>query len=407
MREQSIATIERLEERTLLAGNVTAAIQNQILTITGDRRSNGIVIDTKGLGAGSVRLSSDDTSINGDFLPLEFTVIEIRISLGDGKDRVPLDNMQWAGRLEINTGNSGDYIQIDGSELNEVLVRSGDGNDTLNLVNSSVHETDIATAAGDDLVTLMGGSFARRVLINTGGGNDTIFHRSTFARGRRIDDGPGNDLITSESIQHVFDFRNGRQFWRGAFADVFRNPDVSQELEWGMRRLPGSVGEGQGLFIKSINSTDDTFMYVTRPVSGLEPGTYQVRFDIRFASNAPSNCSGIGGAPGESVFLRAGATPIRPRARVDEEGIMRLNVDHGQQGSRGKAASLAGNIANGRDCDGTLRYVSLRRRHIHTALVRTNAEGMMHLIVGTDSGFEGTTALYYQRIGVQLIRVAQ
>jgi hypothetical protein len=40
-------------------------------------------------------------------------------------------------------------------------------------------------------------------------------------------------------------------------------------------------------------------------------------------------------------------------------------------------------------------------------LVNANASGELWLLVGTDSGFEGTTALYYQRIDVRLVPVPQ
>jgi hypothetical protein len=38
-------------------------------------------------------------------------------------------------------------------------------------------------------------------------------------------------------------------------------------------------------------------------------------------------------------------------------------------------------------------------------LVRTDGQGQLWLLVGTDSGFEGPTALYYQRIDATLIPV--
>ena len=40
---------------------------------------------------------------------------------------------------------------------------------------------------------------------------------------------------------------------------------------------------------------------------------------------------------------------------------------------------------------------------MHRWLVRTDAKGRLHLIVGTDSGFEGTTRLYYEKIKVELV----
>lgn len=36
---------------------------------------------------------------------------------------------------------------------------------------------------------------------------------------------------------------------------------------------------------------------------------YEVSYVVRFASNAPSGCAGVGGAPGESVWKKVGAKP--------------------------------------------------------------------------------------------------
>ncbi len=39
---------------------------------------------------------------------------------------------------------------------------------------------------------------------------------------------------------------------------------------------------------------------------------YKIQIDIELASNVPTHAVGIGGAPGESVYLKAGASPIEP-----------------------------------------------------------------------------------------------
>jgi hypothetical protein len=74
----------------------------------------------------------------------------------------------------------------------------------------------------------------------------------------------------------------------------------------------------------------------------------------------------------------------------------------------GTAASVAGNIANGIPCQQALPYspfVLIQRSHQHIVNVTANASGELWLLVGTDSGFEGLTRLYYQSIRVKLIPV--
>jgi hypothetical protein len=136
--------------------------------------------------------------------------------------------------------------------------------------------------------------------------------------------------------------------------------------------------------------------------------TYRVEYVITLASNAASGCVGIGGAPGESVYLKAGASPIEPLSVLQSNGYLRMNVDKGNQSTGGTAASVAGNIANGIPCEQASPYhpfALIQRSHQHTTNVRANANGELWLLVGTDSGFEGLTSLYYQSIRVRLIPV--
>jgi len=119
------------------------------------------------------------------------------------------------------------------------------------------------------------------------------------------------------------------QFYHSAttvagFADD--SPDQQDlKLEAGLRHLPPELGiEGTGFYIQSVNRSDDLFLFLKRrlgPEDGLRPNqTYQVFFDLVFASNAPSNCGGVGGSPGESVYLKAGSwsalTPDTSRSRL-------------------------------------------------------------------------------------------
>jgi hypothetical protein len=168
----------------------------------------------------------------------------------------------------------------------------------------------------------------------------------------------------------------------------------------------------QGFYIQGINRSADLFMFLKRRLAiedGIVAGrTYRVEYVMTLASNAPSGCGGIGGAPGESVYLKAGASPNEPLAVLQSNGYLRMNVDKGNQSQGGTAASVAGNIANGIPCEQALPYLSyalIQRAHQHTTNVTANANGELWLLVGTDAGFEGLTSLYYQSIRVRLIPV--
>lgn len=213
-----------------------------------------------------------------------------------------------------------------------------------------------------------------------------------------------------------YDFRNGAQGWQASFADYPPATDNGfYELKAEIRALPSELGvNGTGFYLQGNNHSDDLFMFLKRRLTsadGIVAGqTYEITFKLVFASNAQSGCGGVGGSPGESVYLKAGASPAEPRAlltpppsdpRVHSE--LRMNVDKSDQSQSGIAASVVSNIANGRPCDlFSTSYVSLERVHKHTSLVNANSNGELWLLAGTDSGFESVTGIYYQRIEVTL-----
>lgn len=204
------------------------------------------------------------------------------------------------------------------------------------------------------------------------------------------------------------DFRAGQLGWTAHFADYSPVQAEIMELDSGIRPLPPELGViGTGFYITAHNRSDDVFMFLTKrltPLDGIEPNQlYELHFRVELASNAGSGCVGVGGAPGESVYLKVGATGTEPRIELDDLNHWRVNFDKNNQAQSGTAASVAGNIANGTsDCRGEAPFVSLERPHVHPHLVRANEFGELWLIVGTESGFEGKTRLYYQSIEATL-----
>ena len=222
---------------------------------------------------------------------------------------------------------------------------------------------------------------------------------------------------TPGTVSKSFDFRNGALEWQGGFADYPPGTDKDgfYELKSEIRPLPPELNvSGTGFFIQGNNHSDDLFMFLKRRLDstdGIVAGqAYQVTFTIVFASNAQSGCVGVGGSPGDSVALGAGASPAEPQALFTSNtgpsdfAWLRMNVAK----NGGLAASGTGSIANGQPCNpSSSPYVSVLRTHQHNPAVNANARGELWLIVGTDSGYEGRTALYYQQINVTLTPVAQ
>jgi len=212
----------------------------------------------------------------------------------------------------------------------------------------------------------------------------------------------------SSSVRIEFDFRQGVQGWEAGFTEY--SPEMEgMMLEAEIRSLPDELGiNGTGYYLQGMNHSDDLFMFLKRRLGtddGVVPDQeYRVMFTIVLASNAPSGAIGIGGSPGESVYLKAGASPVEPEVYLDSDtGYYLMNVDKGPGNSgSGIAASVAGNIANGLSAEEDPCYISLERQHEHQYTVNASQDGELWLLVGTDSGFEGLTGIYYQSIAVTL-----
>lgn len=196
--------------------------------------------------------------------------------------------------------------------------------------------------------------------------------------------------------------------WVAGYADYPEGVAYDWNFRFGYGRLPRELGRAQNaVYLSGDNHSDDLFMFLKRRITGLGPQTaYAVTITVAFATNAPRECSGIGGAPGESVFVKAGATTIEPLAVRAPDGYYRMNIDKGNQDESGKDAATIGNIANRQtDCESdTYEFKTLRSKEGRLR-ARTDSAGGLWLLVGTDSGFEGTTRIYLTKVSVVLRRL--
>jgi hypothetical protein len=221
-------------------------------------------------------------------------------------------------------------------------------------------------------------------------------------------DGGGVDAphdAPAGALAFRFDFASGAHGWVAGFADygVVQTPEL-MEIDAKIAALPAELGNATGFMIQGNNHSDDLFMFLKRdlgPSEGIVAGkSYQAAYTVVYGSNAQSGCIGIGGSP-DSLWLKVGGASIEPKPIVSS-GQYVMNVDKGAQSNGGPAASIAGTIANGQDCDGSPTYVSLTQKRVHNPYIKADSGGHLWLLVGTDSGFEGLSRLYYQRIEVTL-----
>src|SRR5690606_9985612 len=190
-----------------------------------------------------------------------------------------------------------------------------------------------------------------------------------------------------------------------SFADLPEEGQDTYELEVGHSPIPEETNAtGNSIRIQGHNRSDDLFMFLKKQITGLSPSTtYQVIFDIEIASQYPEAAPGAGGSPGGSVFLKSGATAEEPiPVAEDQEGVKftRMNIDKGKQSEEGDDMNNVGTVGiEGEE----YKYELIQRNNGDRRFsVTTGPDGNLWMIIGTDSGFEGLTILYYNRIMVRL-----
>jgi hypothetical protein len=189
--------------------------------------------------------------------------------------------------------------------------------------------------------------------------------------------------------------------WQGGFADYDRDLESIYALRFSHSTLPEPLDTHEGAIrIAGNNHSDDLFMFMKTRINKLDANaTYAVTFTVEFASNVADGMVGIGGSPGEGVTLKAGAVTIEPKAVVDGSGYYRMNIDKGTQTNGGRDMVVIGDFSNDSDTD-TYRLKTVR--NTAPLYVTADENGSVWLIVGTDSGFEGVTEIYYNDVTVDL-----
>ncbi|MCK7592145.1 hypothetical protein [Pseudomarimonas salicorniae] len=211
------------------------------------------------------------------------------------------------------------------------------------------------------------------------------------------------------SEQRVLSFELGENAFYPIFADLPADGHDIYELDFDWKRLPEPLQARRGLFLAGHNRSDDLAMMIAAPLGGLQPEQlYQVELEVEFATQVPAGCIGVGGSPGEGVYVKLGALDFAPQATVVDEGgfpTLRPNFDFGNQSEGGAQALVVGDLANTQQCDGVpegeweLKTLSTQGRAFR---VRSDAQGRMWVVAGTDSAFEGLTHVYYTSLRVRL-----
>ncbi|WP_395344399.1 hypothetical protein PN836_006440 [Ningiella sp. W23] len=220
--------------------------------------------------------------------------------------------------------------------------------------------------------------------------------------------GSSND---AESPQVAIDFSESNNNFKAVFSDYYpsreaQNNEEFYQLAARHERLPSPYDTQSGWYLASMNRSDDIFMSIKGYSTGWEPEThYEVMLSVTIVSNVSSDCVGIGGAPGEALFMKIGASTEEPQNIIlgeNNSAMYRPNIDKGNQIQSGVNAKTVGDIANGIDCGLPVSYKEKTMSLSEPLDVKTDENGGFWLIAGTDSGFEGFTEYFIKSIKLQV-----
>ena len=159
-------------------------------------------------------------------------------------------------------------------------------------------------------------------------------------------------------------------------------------------------GASKALYMSGTNESSSLLLYATRKVNGLLPKTiYKGKFTVTFASDTPAGCAGVGGSPGESVWLIGAASGTKPENRQTREDF-RLNISRGNQSTAGDSSDVLGTIGvSGIPCTGNNRQAAIKSLGPSKWIpFTTDDTGSAWILVGLDSGFESYSRIWLQSI---------
>ena len=243
-----VPAIECLEDKTLLAGNVMASVQNGNLLITGDSQDNAVGVFVGGVnesGMTEVLVVTEDTTINGgeeeqlfeitgnvafklkggDDLAVVFGDLEgeeviefgelpggLIVETGFGDDEVYLSGVFVNGNTRISTDRGDDIVGLGAFQLEELapvslggqlIIQTGSGMDQVGILQTEVFgRTTINTGADADELIIFQSAFLDNVDIQTAGGNDYVGAGEVYIAGNaNLATGSGDDELEVFDVQ--------------------------------------------------------------------------------------------------------------------------------------------------------------------------------------------------------------
>jgi hypothetical protein len=175
----------------MLAGNVSAVLSKDCLTITSDSKDNVIAVFQNNQGAWVVAgFAGTKIQTIGNVPPVFGDVSCIHIDTAGGNDIVGVGHGFLPEELVVNTGSGNDAAILIGLRVGSLDVDTGTGNDLLLAAGIQVTGEETTPAISPSIVTSGPGS----AVFNTGDGNDIAVLAGIKATNVSLCTGKGNDM---------------------------------------------------------------------------------------------------------------------------------------------------------------------------------------------------------------------
>jgi hypothetical protein len=169
------ARFECLEDRNLMASNVTAALTGGALSLTGDNNANYLIVHQT--GANRFQVQGINTNIHfGSQTSRSITfsgVTDIGFIMRGGNDSVTVYNTSLTGSMGVEMGKGNDVLSITNLRADNLGVNLDQGNDVAAILK--------VTTPDDGAVG-----------VSAGDGRDAVALNTVRTNGLGVEMGPGN-----------------------------------------------------------------------------------------------------------------------------------------------------------------------------------------------------------------------
>jgi hypothetical protein len=299
-------SLELLEDRRLLAGDVTAQIVRGDLVIRGDNADNGITI-TAGSVAGTIVVSGVSaggaaTNVNGTAngtVTLSGFTDDFKVKMKGGNDTVTINGVTIRDSLKLKLGKGNDTATLASvTVLDDAKIKAKRGDDSVAITNSVFEELGVKMGRDNDALSIGGTTVRDKTKLKGGKGANSLTTGSGNALANSVTDDftPGTNTAPTIDLNTVPSLNeNGSATLMGTFTDANVAQTHSLVVDWGdannstdsMFFLPATSSLTANQTINS--STDTAVLTITAVNKTTGVVTYSVQHRYVDDGAAPGN----------------------------------------------------------------------------------------------------------------------